>query len=117
MPLLLEGTNFFRHALLARQSVHVRITEDLSSLEEAEALSGWKNRGQIGGGGGGGGRGGGGRGAVRQHRLDEVESVTPGGSGGAEGSSPVFVIRFRGKGQASQCGSRWPLLYACSKLE
>lgn len=98
-----------RQALMAKRLVYVRVTADLSVLEETETASA---------------RGGGAGGKTHHHPLDEVESVavltgtaerwglqTGGGWGEhiatvagvqqqqQQQQQPVFVIRIRGKGQ------------------
>lgn len=93
---------------MARRIVHVRVTADLSALEETETTRG--------------------TGRTHQHALDDVEAVEmeggSGSSGGGHGgvgkrwrgggvgglstggAPPVFVIRLRGKGQVIYASSR-----------
>lgn len=105
-----------RQSLLERRLVHVRVTADLSWLQEREEVS----REGVGGGmGGGGGEQQGG--VVRRHPLDEVDSVEAGADGGRGGGGwgwgwgggkgadektrggralpCAMAIRLRGKGQ------------------
>lgn len=93
IPLLREGATLVRLALMARRIVHVRVTPDLSALEETETSRG--------------------TGRTYHHALDDVEAVEMGEGGGGwvgagrgghdvgGGVPPVIVIRLKGKGQVS----------------
>ncbi|CAM9493910.1 unnamed protein product [Hapterophycus canaliculatus] len=129
VPLLLEGGTLVKgepNVLLAttpwrrrrrQQPVHLRVTPDLSALEETEDEEACLGS-REGAGGGAEGRGSvavasegpgvrGGQCITRFHSLDEIESVHAvaevsgwgGGRSEEDGASATLVIRLRGKGQ------------------